>query len=75
MSFKEAGRNENLNWRNLERYRCPKDNKKLVRNLMLDTYNCKNCSFKIASERMAEIAFDIEEGDDHMDVYYDFFKD
>lgn len=75
MPFKEVGKNEKLNWENLNRYRCPKDNKRLVRNLMLNTWSCKTCSFTINGERMAEIGFDMEEGDDHLENYHDFFND
>lgn len=74
MAFQEAG-NKKLNWGNLNRYRCPVDNKLLTRNLMLGTWNCKKCSFKISSDRMAEIGFDMEAGDDHLDNYFDFFNE
>lgn len=74
MAFQESG-NQKLNWNNLNRYRCPKCGKRLIRNLMLDIWKCKGFTFKISGDKMAEIGFDMEEGDDHLDNYYDFFND
>lgn len=75
MAFQEVGKNKKLNWDNLNRYRCPKDNKKLIRNPMFSTWSCQKCGFKINSDRMAEIGFDMESGDDHLGNYYDFFNE